>query len=260
MSSPIKLVGYGVDTLILNVRYSDTFFQPVKQELDETLQRELDYLQASARQDENAVATDWSFNDAVLFVEPHGAGKQWRWLLTCRWLTLVVSRGKFNDVIAQVRFSSEFLWSCKYTDDALYKVHTFLMSLFGELIHLQVSEVHLCTDVMGYDFAQVDYENAFVTRVRKNQAIYSSTGVDGVSLDNHVVSTLAFSNACLADFLHRFITRHERLNRSRIRRGFMTCGVQGLMLLAVASGTVKVMCGVLNFVLSVISCIVCLFQ
>ena len=190
----VKLVGYGVDTLILNVRYSDTFFEPVKQELDEKLQRELDYLQASARQDENAVATDWSFNDAVLFVEPHGAGKQWRWLLTCRWLTLVVSRGKFNDVIAQVRFSSEFLWSCKYTGDALYKVHTFLMSLFGELIHLQVSEVHLCTDVTGYDFAQVDYENAFVTRVRKNQAIYSSTGVDGVSLDNHVVSTLAFSN------------------------------------------------------------------
>ncbi len=189
----MKLVGYGVDTLILNVRYSDSSFAPIKQELDEKLQKELDYLQASARQDENAVATDWSFNGALLFVEPHGAGKQWRWLLTCRWLTLVVSRGKFNDVIAQVRFSSEFLWSCKYTGDALYHVHTFLMSIFGEYIHLQVSEVHLCADLTGYDFSKADYEQAFVTRVRKNQAIYS-TGVDGVSLDSHIVSTLMFSS------------------------------------------------------------------
>ena len=30
----IKLVGYGVDTLILNVRYSDSKGQPLKQELD----------------------------------------------------------------------------------------------------------------------------------------------------------------------------------------------------------------------------------
>ncbi len=193
MQKSTKLVGYGVDTLILNVRYSDSSFLPIKQELDEKLQKELDYLQASARQDENAVATDWSFNGALLFVEPHGAGKQWRWLLTCRWLTLVVSRGKFNDVIAQVRFSSDFLWSCKYTGDALYHVHMFLMSLFGEYIHLQVSEVHLCADVTGYDFAKANYEQAFVTRVRKNQAIYSA-GVDGVSLDNHIVSTLMFSS------------------------------------------------------------------
>jgi len=193
VNSAIQLVGYGVDTLILNVRYSDSSFLPIKQELDEKLQKELDYLQASARQDENAVATDWAFNGALLFVEPHGAGKQWRWLLTCRWLTLVISRGKFNDVIAQVRFSSEFLWSCKYTGDALYHVHTFLMAIFGEYIHLQVSEVHLCADMTGYDFSKADYEQAFVTRVRKNQAIYS-TGVDGVSLDNPIVSTLMFSN------------------------------------------------------------------
>ena len=192
MSNGVYLVGYGVDTLILNVRYSDESFSPIKQELDEKLQRELDYLQASARQDENAVATDWMFNGALLFVEPHGAGKQWRWLLTCRWLTLVISRGKFNDVIAQVRFSSEFLWSCQYTGLALHQVHTFLNTIFREYIQLQVSEVHLCADVTGYDFAQSDYERSFVSRVRKHQAIYSM-GVDGVSLDNRTVSTLMFS-------------------------------------------------------------------
>ena len=189
----VQLVGYGVDTLILNVRYSDSSFSPIKQELDEKLQRELDYLQASARLDENAVASDWSFNGALLFMEPHGAGKQWRWLLTCRWLSLVVSRGKFNDVIAQVRFSSEFLWSRKYTGDALYEVHVFLAFIFGEYIHLQVSEIHLCADVTGYDFAQSDYEHAFVSRVRKNQALYE-VGVDRVALEHRRVSMLTFSS------------------------------------------------------------------
>jgi hypothetical protein len=40
----IHLVGYGVDTLILNVRYTDKHAQPVKQELDEKLAGELDDL------------------------------------------------------------------------------------------------------------------------------------------------------------------------------------------------------------------------
>ena len=66
----IKLVVYGVDTLILNVCYPDSSFAPIKHELDESLQKELDYLQVPARQDENAVASDWPFNGALLFIEP----------------------------------------------------------------------------------------------------------------------------------------------------------------------------------------------
>jgi REP element-mobilizing transposase RayT len=79
----------------------------------------------------------------LLFVEPHGAGKQWRWLLTSRLLNSAVSRGKFNDIIAQVRFSSEYLWSQAWYGDALSKVHEFLISIFGEFIRLQLSEAHL---------------------------------------------------------------------------------------------------------------------
>jgi len=45
MEEQIKLVGYVVDTLILNVCYSDSKGQPVKQELEEKLVEELDYLQ-----------------------------------------------------------------------------------------------------------------------------------------------------------------------------------------------------------------------
>lgn len=53
--SNIKLVGYGVDTLILNVRYTDKHGQPVKQELDEKLAGELDDLQHEARKNEIAM-------------------------------------------------------------------------------------------------------------------------------------------------------------------------------------------------------------
>jgi len=53
----IQLVGHGVDTLILNVRYSDSSFAPIEQELDNKLQEQLDYLQASAHLDENAVVS-----------------------------------------------------------------------------------------------------------------------------------------------------------------------------------------------------------
>src|SRR5207248_3184553 len=143
----IKLVGYGVDTLVVNIRYADEKLQPIQKELDETLQQELDYLQGEARHAETSVASDWVFENCVLFVEPHGAGRQWRWLLTCRFLSLVVSRGKFNDVIAQVRFSSEFLWREQWTGNALTKMHDFLTSIFGEHIHLQVSSVDLCADI-----------------------------------------------------------------------------------------------------------------
>src|SRR5258708_34407767 len=188
-----QLVGYGVDTLMLNVRYTYKHAQPVKQELDEKVAGELDHLQQEARKNEMAMISPWSFLGVSLFMEPHGAGRQWRWLLTSRLLTLTVSRGTFNDLIAQVRFSSEFLWSQAWCGDALFKVHTFLMSLFGASIHLQVSEVHLCADAVGFDFSQVNYEQHFVTRVRKNYTIYSP-GVDGVSLDYHKVSTLRFSS------------------------------------------------------------------
>ncbi len=61
MEEYIKLVGSGVDTLMLNVRYSDSQARPIKQELDEKLVQELDYLQEEARRVETAVATDWSF-------------------------------------------------------------------------------------------------------------------------------------------------------------------------------------------------------
>src|SRR5258708_5567786 len=236
-----QLVGYGVDTLLLNVRYTDKNGQPVKQELDEKLASELDDLQHEARKSEMAMISPWSFLGVSLFMEPHGAGRQWRWVLTSRLLNLTVSRGTFNDLIAQVRFSSKFLWSQAWCGDALSKVHAFLMSLFGESIHLQVSEVHLCADVVGFDFSQVNYEEHFVTRVRKNDTIYSA-GVDGVSLDVTRFPPCALA-VMAARYPARSITRPWRSSRNRARHGSMICGARVSMACMVAPGTVKARCG-----------------
>lgn len=43
--SEVKIVGRGVDTLVLNVSYADKQFQPTRQELDADLQEELNNLQ-----------------------------------------------------------------------------------------------------------------------------------------------------------------------------------------------------------------------
>jgi hypothetical protein len=40
--SSIQLVGYGVDTLILNTRYTDEKYQPVKQELAQDIAQALE--------------------------------------------------------------------------------------------------------------------------------------------------------------------------------------------------------------------------
>jgi len=45
----IQIVGRGVDTLVLNVCYTNDCLQPVKRELEEGLQRELNQLQNMAR-------------------------------------------------------------------------------------------------------------------------------------------------------------------------------------------------------------------
>jgi hypothetical protein len=41
----VKIVGRGVDTLVLNVCYANEHFQPVKQELAKGVQHELEVLQ-----------------------------------------------------------------------------------------------------------------------------------------------------------------------------------------------------------------------
>jgi hypothetical protein len=160
----VKIVGRGVDTLVLNVCYTNECFQPVKRELDESVQRELNQLQNMARLSEAPVPTRWAFRGIVLFMQEKGSRGQWRWILRSPLVTLAVSRGCLSRVIAQVRLSSEYLWSCEYLAEAIVEIGMFLYGLFGDYLWFQVSEVDLCTDVVGWDVSQVDWQEGFVSR------------------------------------------------------------------------------------------------
>jgi hypothetical protein len=195
----VKVIGSGVDTLRLNIRYTDSEDRSTKQELDACLLMQLDEYQAQAREAEEEVASPWSFHGARLFMAPHGAGKgQWRWLLTAEPITLCISRGRLNGIIAQVRFSSEYLWSCTWLGEALIQAHAFLISMFGERIHMQISELHLCADVTGWDVSCVGNEEHFVRRPSlsvgsrpENEQVHE-TGVDFAMLRGRRLATLEF--------------------------------------------------------------------
>ncbi len=116
--------------------------------------------QAIARE-EKPVVCPLVFEGNHLLIRPHGAGKgQWRWVLNCPSFTLTVSRGRLNGVVAQVRFIAPYLWSSEdetYRQDIwplLVNVSNFLSLFFtsgAELMDLQVSELHVCANVTGWD-------------------------------------------------------------------------------------------------------------
>lgn len=177
---PYRLVNDGVDTLVLNVRYADPSGVPCKGDdalLPDHLIACLTAWQAVAREQDGPVVTPLVFHDAALQIYPHGAGKgQWRWLLTCPSFTLAVSRGRLNGVVAHVRLSSPYLWSSEDTTthrqdiwSLMVELHDFLSVFFtggDDLMALQVSELHLCADVAGWDVSTIEWQRCFLSRAR----------------------------------------------------------------------------------------------
>ncbi len=153
----VKIVGCGVDTLVLNVCHTDKHFQPIKQELAEDLQCELNLFQGTARLHEAPVVTHRAFKGIHLFMQEKRSRGQWRWILKSPLLTVAISRGQLSPIIAQVRLSSEYLWSCEYLAEAIVEVGLFLYGMFGDYLWFQVSEVDLFADVVGWDVSQADW-------------------------------------------------------------------------------------------------------
>jgi hypothetical protein len=163
-----KVVNVGVDTLVLNAFYTDERGRPCKRELDASLRLQLDEWKRAAQEVHNECPTTLVFNDAVLHMSPNGAGQgQWPWMLKTKDITLYVSGGHWNG-IASVRFSAQYLWSCRGVLEAMVNVQAFLDELFKAEMFLQVSSVDLCVDVAGWeDVEQLDRVQNFISRSRK---------------------------------------------------------------------------------------------
>ena len=173
----VQLVARGVDTLLLNVYYEDEQCQPVKRDLSPDLVEQLDGWKQGAIEAEEPMIVPWTFEGANLRMYPHGAGRgQWRWLLTCDAINLCISRGRLN-CVAMVRCASEYLWASKSLEEVIVRVNSFLEETLHAMVFLQVSEVHLCADVAGWDVGQVNYLREFVSRSRK-RADYEVTDLD----------------------------------------------------------------------------------
>src|SRR6202048_1592700 len=120
------IVGRGVDTLVLNVYYRDEKGKR-KEEIALDLKEQLDAWKQAAIVAEEPVPVPISFDGINLHMYPNGAGKgQWRWLVCSDNINLLVSMGRLN-CLAQVRFSSEYLWSCLGLDNAIVRVEEFLV-------------------------------------------------------------------------------------------------------------------------------------
>jgi len=146
------IVGANIDTWLLNVKGA----------LPEGLADQLDRLKAASQEADEDVPTPWMFDGQTLFIKAHGSGRQWRWILHCPALHLDIGRGTLNHIVGKVRLASAFLWE-QGLDGALAKTFDFLATLYGEGITLQVSEVHLCADVAGWELSLEDAQ-AFITR------------------------------------------------------------------------------------------------
>ena len=147
-----QIVGANIDTWLINV----------KGKLPDGLAEELDFLKEASQEADEDIPTRWTFAGETLFIRAHGSGRQWRWILHCPSLHLDIGRGKLNHIIGKARLSAAFLWEHE-VGEALHLLYSFLVGFYGEGFTLQVSEVHLCADIAGWELS-LDDAPAFITR------------------------------------------------------------------------------------------------
>jgi hypothetical protein len=157
--SNYRVVGANTDTWILNVKTGGEF--PAE------LAEQLDGLKTASQEIEGDLATPWTFEGETLYIKAYGSGRQWRWILHCPSLHLDIGRGRLNHIIGKARLASVFLWA-QGPDVALAKLYAFLVTLYGEMFSLQVSEVHLCADFAGWEL-ELEEADAFITRGHNRQ-------------------------------------------------------------------------------------------
>jgi len=172
----LKSLLFGLDSVWVNVSYGDRDItedgeecrvQPSPRPLDVAKYEELAAWQEQAREVERPIPTDYQYAGAPLMMYPNSGGltSAWRFILRNHAIELKVGLGTRNGLIAKVRFSAEYLWQWRDFHAVLLELHVYLADIFFEApVYLAASEVHLCTDVIGYDFAECEWRAGFIRR------------------------------------------------------------------------------------------------
>lgn len=186
----VELVGFGVDTLVLNILPTDRAYQLEQRRVDSDLQAELSLLKQRAQDEEEDVASRFVFDGSPLLMRTKGS-EGFNWILHNHALTLAVNRGSKMQLLGQVRYSSEYLWSLRDAQTGrqdiskgIYEVHVFLISIFGDYIALQPSACDLAVDVAYLDLGGIqEVQEHFITRAQLDGRLpvdMLDTSVDGV--------------------------------------------------------------------------------
>jgi hypothetical protein len=179
MPHPI-IVGQNIDTFIGNARVTGDF--------PDHLSYQLEDLKRQSQEAEEDLPTPWRFAGEVLFIKPHGAGRQWRWILHSPSIHVDMGLGKLTHIVAKARLSSAFLWEHEI-GTALTLLYGFLADFLQVPFILQVSEVHLCVDLADWDLS-LDEMAAFITRSRsKGLRFFSSEESPTEEEDTFILSS-----------------------------------------------------------------------
>jgi hypothetical protein len=150
------LVGQNIDTFIGNARITGEF--------PDGLAGQLEDLKRRSQEAEEDLPTSWQFAGEVLFIKPRGAGRRWKWILHSPSIHVDVGLGRLSHIVAKARLSSAFLWEHEI-GTALTLLYGFLAEFLQVGFTLQVSEVHLCVDISGWELSLSEM-STFITRGR----------------------------------------------------------------------------------------------
>ncbi len=92
MESLVKIVGAGVDTLVMNIYPTDSAVVVVKRRVSSDLQQELTFLKERAQVEEEDKPSRFVFDGGNLFMRTKGS-EGFNWILHNDSLTLAVNRG-----------------------------------------------------------------------------------------------------------------------------------------------------------------------
>ena len=95
------LVGQNIDTFIGNARLNGDF--------PDDLAARLEDLKRRSQEAEEDLPTPWQFAGEVLFIKPHGAGRERRWIVHSPSIHVDVGLGRLTHIVAKARLSSAFL-------------------------------------------------------------------------------------------------------------------------------------------------------
>jgi hypothetical protein len=166
MPSRVVALNACVDTLVLNIVPTDETFSEVKRRLDTDLQQELEAWKRQAQEDEEDIPTRFVFEGSNLLMQAKG-GDGFNWIMYNKQIKVAVNRSAKMNLLAQVRFSSEYLQVTHDLGKCISDVYVFFTSIFGQYIAPIVSNLDLALDVIHLDLGTVqEIKERFLTRAQ----------------------------------------------------------------------------------------------